>query len=402
MTPDVTAKPRVLMVVENLPVPFDRRVWLEATTLSSAGYHVSVICPKGKGHDATYEVIDGVHVYRHDLPTEGRGLWGYFREYTAALFWEFRLAARVWREQGFDIIHICNPPDLLFLLAGWYKLRRSVKVVFDHHDASPELYVEKFRRQGIAHRVLLTLERLTMRTADVVISTNESYRRIALERGGKSSSEVFVVRSAPALDRFRRLPLNLAHKFGHEYLVGYVGIMAEQDGVDYFLRAAHDLVHSLGMKDVGFLLIGGGTSIANLRALASELGLDDHVRFAGFQTGDPLLEMLSAMDVAVAPDPISPYNDICTMNKVLEYMALGIPIVQFDLREGRESAGDAALYVPENDHRLLAREIARLLSDAGLRERMGRVGRERMEHQLAWEHQAPRLLEAYDSLASRA
>jgi len=399
MTRTSEPMPRVLMVVENLPVPFDRRVWLEATTLRSNGYHVSVICPKGKGHDAEYEVLDGVHIYRHDLPLEGRGLLGYVREYATALYWEFRLAGRVWREQGFDVIHICNPPDVLFLLAGWYKLTRSVRVVFDHHDANPELFIEKFGRRGPLYAVLRALERWTMRTADIVISTNESYRRIALERGGKSEAEVFVVRSAPAIERFRRLPLNEEHRFGHRYLVGYVGIMAEQDGVEYLVRAAHEIVRVQGREDVGFLLIGGGTSAPRLQALASELGLDGHVRFAGYKSGEELLELLSAVDVAVAPDPISPYNDICTMNKVLEYMALGIPVVQFELKEGRESAGDAAVYVPENDHRLMAAAILRLLEDDEARARMGRAGRERMECQLAWEHQAPRLLEAYGALA---
>ena len=394
-------KGRVLIVVENLPVPFDRRVWLEATTLRAAGYEVSVICPKGKGHVAEYEQLDGVSIYRHDLPEEGSGALGYLREYTAALYWQFRLARRVWRERGFDVVHICNPPDVMFLLAGWYKFTRGVRVIFDHHDVNPELYVEKFGRKDFFYRALVLLEKLTMRTADVVISTNESYRRIAVERGRKRPEEVFVVRSAPPLERFRRLPLNEEHKFGHRYLVGYVGIMAEQDGVDYLVRAAHEVARVRGRDDIGFLLVGGGTSLPKLQALAEELGVAEHVRFAGFRTGDELLEMLSAVDVAVAPDPISPYNDVCTMNKVLEYMALGIPIVQFDLREGRASAGEAAVYVPKNDHKLLADQVLRLLDDPEARSRMGAVGMDRMRTRLSWELQAPRLLEAYAAVLAR-
>lgn len=391
----------MLIIVENLPVPFDRRVWHEATTLRRAGYEVSVICPMGKGYDRPYEVIEDVHVYRHPMPAEARGVLGYLREYAAALFWEFRLSRRVRRERGFDIVHICNPPDLLFLVAGWHKVVGRAKVVFDHHDVNPELYEEKFGRRGVFYHLLLVCEYLTMRTADVVISTNESYRRVALTRGRKRSEDVFVVRSAPDVQRFRRVAPDPDLRRGRTYLVGYLGVMAEQDGVDTLLHVAREIVYEVGRTDVGFLLVGGGPSLEALVALRDRLGLQDYVEFAGFQTGEELLRRLSTFDVGVAPDPNTTYNRMCTMNKTIEYMALGLPVVQFDLTEGRASAGDASLYVEQDDPKSMADAILRLLDDAELRQALGQRGRERVETRLAWHHQAPHLLAAYERVLSR-
>ena len=385
----------VLIVVENLPVPFDRRVWMEATTLRRAGYQVSVICPKGKGFEQEKEVIDGIHIYRHPLPDEESSAFGYVREYAAAIRWEFRLAQRVWEERGFDIIHICNPPDLLFLVAAWFKWRYGTKVVFDHHDLAPELYRAKFGRRGAFYWALRATEWLTYRTADVVIATNESHKRIALTRGGKKRSEIFIVQSGPDLSRFVTLPEQAYRYRKRQYVVGYVGVMGEQEGVDTLLKAAHHLVHGMGRRDVHFMLIGGGPVLRQLIDLASELDISEYVEFAGWCFGQELIDRLGACDVCVSPDPKTEYTDCCTMNKVLEYMALGKPIVQFDLVEARRSAGDAALYARPGDHVDFARKIHELLSDPERAGKMGAIGRERIEDVFEWRHQVPHLLAAY-------
>lgn len=386
----------VLIIVENLPVPFDRRVWYEATCLASAGYEVSVICPLGKGYTAMYEVIDGVHIYRHPLPEAAQGSLGYFREYMTALYWEFRLSFRVWRERPFGVVQICNPPDVLFLVAMVHKLLQGVAVIFDHHDVTPELFEEKFKRRGLFYHLLRLSERLTMRTATVVISTNDSYRRVAMQRGGKSPDDVFIVRSSPDVAKFYRLQADPGLRRDWQTVVGYVGVMAEQDGVDTVIRVAEELVHVRGRRDIGFLLIGGGTEFDSLVSLRDELSLSSHVVFAGFQTGEDLLRHLSSCDIGMSPDPISTYNNLCTMNKTLEYMTLGLPVIQFDLTEGRASAADAALYVAQNDVAKMADAVALLADDPALRESLGAKGRRRIETELSWEHQAPSLLAAYD------
>jgi len=387
---------RVLIIVENLPVPFDRRVWMEGTTLQKAGYQVSVISPTGNGFEKTYEVIEDIHIYRHSLPPEESSVKGYLREYSWALSGEFRLAQRVWRERGFDIIHICNPPDLLFLVAGWFKLFRGVRVIFDHHDLSPEMYQAKYQRRDIFYHGLSWAERLTYATANLVISTNESHREVALTRGHKKPHQVFVVRSAPDLARFRRMPPNPEYRRGRNFLVGYMGVMGEPEGIDYLLRMVRYLVREKNRQDIHFMLIGGGPAAEKLKALSKELEVTEFVEFTGFKKGEELLERLSSCDVCVEPSPTSAYNENCTMNKILEYMAMGKPVVQFDLREGRRSAQGASLYAKPNDEVEFAENILKLLDSPELREKIGAEGRRRMEDKLEWRHQAPKLLEAYE------
>lgn len=393
---------RVLIVVENLPVPFDRRVWMEATTLHKAGYQVSTISPKGNGFEKDYELIEGIHVYRHPLPPEESSVIGYLREYGWAISWQFRLAKRVWREQGFDIIHICNPPDLLFLVAGWFKLFLGIKVIFDHHDLSPEMYIAKYQRRDIFYYGLHWAERLTYATADLVISTNESHREIALTRGGKNSDQVFIVRSGPDLSRFHIMPTNQNYRRGRKYLVGYMGVMGEPEGIDYLLRIVHYLVYQKNCQNIHFMLIGSGPAADKLKVLSEELKITEFVEFTGFKTGEALLERLSSCDLCVEPSPTSAYNEHCTMNKILEYMALGKPIVQFDLREGRRSAQGASFYAKPNDEVEFAHKIIELLDSPKLREEMGREGRRRMEEMLEWRHQAPKLLDAYAVISAHS
>ena len=393
-------KRRVLILVENLPSPFDRRVWQEATTLRDAGYEVSIICPTGKGCERKFEVLEGIHIWRYALPFEGSGALGYVLEYGVALSFTFLLSLRVLATRGFDVIHACNPPDLLFLVGGFYKLFGK-RFVFDHHDANPELYEAKFGRKGFLWKAMLWLEKLTFRTADVSIATNESYRRIALERGAMAPERVFVVRSGPSLERMKILPPDERLKHGRKHLVGYVGVMGRQEGIDYLLRAAAHIVRDLGRTDVHFGLVGGGTSLEELRGLALRLGIADYVTFTGRVPDAEMLAMLNTADVCVNPDVANEMNDISTMNKVMEYMALGKPMVQFDLAEGRFSAREASLYAHRNNALDLASKIIFLLENPEKRRAMGEFGRRRVLEELEWRHEAPKLLAAYEALRAR-
>jgi glycosyltransferase involved in cell wall biosynthesis len=388
---------RVLIIVENLPCPFDRRVWQEARTLAAAGYVVSIICPKGKGYEKGFEEIDGIAIYRHPMPFEGNGALGYLAEYSWALLAEFALSLRVLMERGFDAIHACNPPDTLFLIGGFYKIFGK-KFLFDHHDINPELYEAKFQRRDLFYRLMLWLERTTFKTADVCVATNESYRRIAIERGERSPDKVFVVRSGPDLRRLRLLPPTLALKKGRRYLVGYVGVMGRQEGIDGLLASVQHIVRDMQRHDIQFGLVGGGTELPALRQRAEELGVAEYVTFTDRVPDDELLAMLNTADVCVNPDVANEMNDKSTMNKIMEYMALGKPIVQFDLTEGRVSAQDASVYAKRNDPIDMARQLVALLDNADLRARMGAAGLERVKTELAWEHEVPRLLAAYDEL----
>jgi glycosyltransferase involved in cell wall biosynthesis len=387
------------MLVENLPSPFDRRVWQEATTLRDAGYVVSIICPTGKGYEKKRETIEGIAIWRYRLPVEARGAAGYAIEYSAALVQTFLLCWRVLLTRGFDVIHACNPPDLFFLIGRLFKLLGK-KFVFDHHDLGPELYEAKFGRRDFFYRLMLRLERWSFRAADISIATNESYRRIAMARGGMAPDRVLVVRSGPSLERMTIRPPDERLKRGRRHLVGYVGVMGKQEGIDLLLHAVRHLVFSMGRTDIHFGLVGGGTSLAAMQALAAELGVADFVTFTGRVPDDEMLAMLNTADVCVNPDAANEMNDKSTMNKIMEYMALAKPIVQFDLAEGRHSALAASLYAKPNDSADLAARIVELIDDPQRRADMGRYGRLRVENELEWRHEAPKLLSAYDSLWS--
>ena len=391
-------KRSTLILVENLPSPFDRRVWQEATTLLDNGYDVSIICPTGKGYEKHYEVINGIHIYRYDLPMEAEGAKGYAVEYSAALFHTFRLAWKVYMTRGFDVVHACNPPDLLFLIGGFFKLFFGKKFLFDHHDINPELYEAKFGRRDFFWKLMVWLERMTFRTADVSIATNESYKKIAVERAGMASEKVYVVRSGPKLDRLRIIPPKNELKKGRTYLVGYVGVMGKQEGIDLLLQAASHIVHKLGRSDVHFGLVGGGTSLDEMKQLAKELNIAEYVTFTGRVPDQDMLEMLNTADVCVNPDVDNEMNDKSTMNKIMEYMALGKPIVQFELTEGRYSARDASLYAEGNNIVDLADKIVALLGDELLRKKMGDYGRNRVTNELEWKYEVPKLLAAYETL----
>ncbi|WP_282795009.1 glycosyltransferase family 4 protein [Streptomyces sp. CC224B] len=384
---------RALILVENLSVPFDRRVWQECTTLRDAGWEVHVICPRGAKRDTEAEAeIDGVRIHRYPLRAATGGPAGYLREYGAALWHTYRLARRV---GPVHVVHACNPPDLLFLPARWLT-RRGARFVFDQHDLVPELYLSRFDRgEDLLYRAVCALERLTYRAADVVLATNESYRDVAVRRGGKSPEDVFVVRSAPATDRFQPVPPEPELKQGKPHLLCYLGVMGPQDGVDYALRALAALRDELGRTDWHAVFVGSGDAFDAMVELSRRLGLGDQVRFTGRVPDADLVRHLSTADVCLSPDPRNPLNDVSTMNKVLEYMAMGKPIVSFDLLEARVSAGDAAVYAPANDEAAFAGLIAQLLDDPERRARMGRIGQERITGPLAWRNSQASLLAAY-------
>ncbi|MGM9605803.1 MAG: glycosyltransferase family 4 protein [Faecousia sp.] len=387
---------KVLIIVENLPVPFDTRVWQEATTLAANGYTVSVICPKGKGYAEAEEFLDGVHIFRHDLPTEGNGALGYLREYTAALKEEIRLAKKIYKEIGFDVIHGCNPPDNIFLVAGKFR-KYGVKYVFDHHDICPELFEAKFgHASGPLYSSQIWLERQTYRHCDFAFVTNESYRRIAIERGKMDPDKVIVLRSGPKLERMRILPPVESIKRGYRYMVGYLGVIGQQEGVEYLLEAAKYIKDH--ENNVFWGIVGGGPHLEALRQQAHRMGLDDCVEFTGRAPDQQMLEYLNTADVCVNSDKFNSMNDKSTMNKILEYMALAKPIVQFDLTEGRYSAQDASLYAKNNDAVDLAQKIMELLKDPDRRRIMGEYGRNRVVNELSWDHTSKALLEGYEKL----
>jgi glycosyltransferase involved in cell wall biosynthesis len=396
------AKNRVLIIVENQAVPFDRRVWREACSLRENGYEVTVLCPRRKGSSKGHEVLEGIRIYRHPSPAEGRTPGGYLWEYSCALFWEFWYTSWIYLRHGFDVIQGCNPPDDIFLVALPFKLL-GVKYIFDHHDANPELYVSKYGKRGELFRILVALEKLTYRFSDVVMATNKSYKDLAVSRGGVASENVFVVRNGPNVETFKPVPSNPARKNGKNYLIGYVGNMSIQDGLDILLDIAQHLKKS-GRRDVLFTCVGGGTELNTLRKMVEDKDLVDVVHFTGRVSDEELLEILSTADVCVNPDRPSEMNDISTMIKIMEYMALGKPIVQFDSKEGRFSAQEASLYASKDEGVAdFAAKIMWLLDRPEERKRMGEFGRKRIERELAWEHSVGNLLAAYNrSFSKRA
>ncbi|MBL1074069.1 glycosyltransferase family 4 protein [Nocardia sp. 2] len=386
----------ILILVENLSVPFDRRVWQESRALMDAGYRVTVICPQGAKQDREPEVtLEGVRILRYPLRAATGGPAGYLREYSLALWHTLRLALRVRREGPVHVVHACNPPDLLFLIALVLRIG-GARFVFDHHDLVPELFESRFAGgPSLLHRVSILLERMTFFVADAVISTNESYRRVAIERGRMDPDRVSVVRSAPDLSRFVPRDPDPALRRGKTYLAAYLGVMGPQDGVDYALRAIAHYRDVLGRDDTHFLFMGAGDAFDDMVALAGSLGIDDIVEFTGRVPDEFVQTGLSTADICLSPDPRNPLNDVSTMNKVVEYMAMSRPLVSFDLVEARVSAGDAAVYVPANDEHAFAAAIAELLDDPIRRKHMGELGRDRVERELSWDTSRENLLSFY-------
>ena len=382
----------ILIIVENLPLPFDRRVWQEANTLKENGADVSIICPKMKGYNLSFESINGIDIYRHPLPQEANGVWGYLNEYMTALFWETFLSWKIYFKKRFNIVQGCNPPDLIFLVALPFKLF-GVKFIFDHHDINPELYIAKFQKKGLFYLLLRLAEKLTFATANYSIATNESYKEIAIRRGNMREDKVQVVRSGPKLDRLKVGPGDLKYKKGKKYLLGYVGVIGEQEGLDLLLES---MTHLLAKRnDVQLAIIGGGTELKKVQDLAATLNLNEHVDFYGRVPDETMVEILNTADVCVNPDRPTIMNDLSTMNKIMEYMALKKPIVQFNLKEGKYSAGKASLYAENTSTTDFAEKINWLLDNESERKKMGEFGYKRVISELSWDFESIKYLNLY-------
>lgn len=382
----------ILIIVENLPVPFDRRVWQEANTLHENGADVSIICPKMKNYTSSYEEIDGIKIYRHSLPLEARGTIGYFLEYGAALFWEFFLCWKIFLKKRFHVIHGCNPPDLIFLVAIWFKIF-GVKYVFDHHDINPELFNAKFKRKSFLYFLTIIFERLTFATANYSIATNKSYKKIAIKRGKMDKDKVQIVRSGPNLERLKLLPKDKQYLKGKTYLVGYVGVIGNQEGIDLLLESIEYIITI--RQDIQFAIIGGGSDLDRHIKSSKDLGLEKFVDFYGRVPDELMLSILNSTDVCVNPDKPNVMNNLSTMNKIMEYMALKKPIVQFDLKEGRYSAQDASLYAKCTNTKDFAEKIIHLLDNPDLRTRMSDFGYNRVIQELSWDHESKKLISIY-------
>ena len=392
---------RVLIIVQNLSVPFDRRVWLECQALVSAGHQVAVVCPKDDD-DPPYHVLDGVELYKYRSYAPGGSKLSYLTEYAYSLLATARLTLKARRSGRFDVLQACNPPDIFWPIALVLRAVDRTRFVFDHHDLCPELFESRFPDgPRLPYRALLAMERRTHRTADHVISTNDSYRDIAITRSGKSSTDVTVVRTGPDPQRLKRGPAYAELRRGRRYLAAYIGVMGPQDGVDIVVRAADIVVHQLGRDDIAFTVMGSGDCLAGLVTLRDELGLADHVEFTGRVPDEFVTRVLSTADVGLSPDPKNPLNDVSTMNKTMEYMAFELPVIAFDLRETRVSTGEAGVYVTPNDEHEYAKAIVQLMDDKDKRARLGRLGRERVEQQLAWSHQERAYLGVYRRLLGR-
>jgi glycosyltransferase involved in cell wall biosynthesis len=388
-------KKKILIIVENMSVPADIRVWQEATALQSAGYEVTVLCPRGKDSQRGHEVLQNVHIYRHPTPPEGNSLTGHLFEYACSLLWEFVYTLWIFLSRGFQVIQGCNPPDNIFLVALPFKLL-GVKYIFDHHDACPELYLSKYETPGFFYKVQVWLEKMTYRFSDVVMATNCSYRDLAVSRGGLASEDVFVVRNGPDLNLLNAVAPVSALKYGKQYLVGYVGNMSAQEGLDILLDVAVYL-KDMGRRDIHFTCVGGGPGLPLLRQMLKEKNLEDMFNFTGRVPFEDLLNVLSTADICVNPDKPCKMNDISTMIKIMEYMALAKPIVQFDLKEGKFSAQEAAVYADtKNQVPSFANKILWLIENPAERKRMGEFGRRRVEEQLGWNHSVPNLIAAYE------
>jgi glycosyltransferase involved in cell wall biosynthesis len=390
-------KKHVLIIVENSSAPGDPRVWKEAKSLVNNKYDVSIICPKKFCFKKTYEYKEGVFIYRHPVPKEQENIKGYLKEYVIALLWEWFLSFKLFIRKPFDVIHACNPPDNIFLIGFFYRIF-GVKFIFDHHDISPEQYWAKFGRKGFIFKVLLMIEKLTFKLTDISLATNNSYKEIAVRRGGINPEKIFIVRNGPELDKFKKVPAKESLKHGKRFLVGYVGVMAKQEGIDLLLEAIKYIVRDKGRKDIHFTCVGTGPALNYFKKLSEDMNLNNYVNFTGFIPDKELLEILSTSDVCVNPDTPNEFNDKSTMIKIMEYMALGKPIVQFDLKEGRFSAQESSLYAKNGSIEDFGEKILTVIDNDDLRTKMGNFGYRRVRKNLEWKYSIPNLLEAYNTL----
>ena len=396
----VSNRGHILFVVENNTVPFDRRVWAEARAAREFGYEVSVICPSDRTRDSGPNIIDGIRIYRHPRPIEGLNKWTTILEYLNAFFWESLLSIRIFLHRPFSVIHSANPPDHVFLIASVFKIA-GVKFIFDHHDLTPETYITKYGTEGIIHKILLWMERRTFRASDLVISTNESYKMVAIERGGKSDNDVIIVRNGPDLSTIPTMVPSPELLTGFRHLVAYVGIIGKQEGIENLLKAAHHIVQKKQRRDIKFAVVGTGPYLKSLIRKAKTMGLKQYVQFFGYVPDGLLYKILTTADIGINPEFRNDFTDKSTMIKIMEYMCFGKPIVQFYTAESTYTAGNAAINIKNNDAIEFADEILALLDDPSRRERMGKIGRERIENLWSWQIQKRKLRMAYDRIIPR-
>lgn len=395
----ISCKKHILFIVENSLVPLDTRVWSEALAAKEWGYEVTVLCPKAMGCNKGFEILDGINIYRHPW-FAGETKASYVIEYITALVWEIFFCIRIYLAKPFHIIHGANPPDHLFLVAGLFKLF-GVKYIFDHHDLAPESYVAKFKRKGILYKLLLLMEKMNFKTSDAVVSTNNSYKTVAMKRGGKNSRNIFVVRNGPRLDTIFFPPKNPKWKDGFDYLVAYVGIIGTQDQIDVLLRIIDCLVTERKVMNIKFIIIGSGSNLENIVQMAKKMKLEHYIEFTGYiPYGRLLFEILVTADVCVNPEFSNDFTDKSTMIKIMEYMTFGKPIIQFENTEGRVSAGNASIYVKDNTVQAFADHLIDLIQDSGKRKKMGKVGEQRIRDFLQWDLQKIELKKAYRFLFS--
>jgi glycosyltransferase involved in cell wall biosynthesis len=391
---------RVLIIVQNLSVPFDRRVWLECQSLIEAGFRVAVVCPKGPG-DPSYARLAGVELYKYRPYAPGGSRFSFVLEYLYSFFTTLALSLKASRRGRFAVVQTCNPPDIFWPIGLLFRMIHGAFFVFDHHDLCPELYESRFPNGNRAiYRALRLMERCTAKSADHVISTNDSYREVVVRRDGVDPAHVTVVRTGPDSAKLIRTTPDPALRDGRPHLVAYIGVMGPQDGVDLVLEVADVVVHQLDRHDISFTLIGSGDCFNDLVAQRDRLDLGDFVKFTGRLPDSDVAAILSTAHLGISPDPKNPLNDLSTMNKTMEYMAFGLPVVAFDLRETRVSAADAGVYATPNDVGELARLLVELVDDEPRRKSMGIAGRARIEQQLAWGHQAPHYVGVYEQLAA--
>jgi len=394
---ELTGK-KIVIIVENLPLPFDRRVWQEAMVLFKLGAKVFIICPTGKNYEKKYEVIDGIKIYRHNLLVEASGALGYFFEYISSLFHQRRLLKKIWDEQnGFDVIQACNPPDLIYLVVKKYK-KRDVKFVFDHHDINPELYIAKFGKKDIFYKLLLYFEKKTFEHSDISIATNESYADIAHKRGLMLKQDIFIVRSGPDLNRLKKYPCIEELKKNKKITLGYVGVIGQQEGIDHLLDTLKILIDKFKFNDFHCYICGDGPALNPMKKYTLSLDIGDYITFTGRIPDNELLDILNTSDICINPDIWNEMNDKSTMNKIMEYMALAKPIVQYKLKEGEVSAGRASLYVENNNKNDFAKKLYQLINDEKLRLEMGEFGYKRVTEELHWGIESEKYVLAYNFL----
>lgn len=389
-----------VIIVENLPVPLDRHVWQQALTLKDAGWNVTVICPATPLWPNRRERLEGIDIYRHRLPVEGNSLPGHIAEYAAAFFQEAALLIKIAMTKGIDVIHVCNPPDFLFLLALPFKLR-GVRLIFDHHDLAPELY-ESIKGRGPIYWILLLLERMSFKAANVVLSSNQAFKDLAIERGRVEEQRAFIVHTVPALNHIWRTEPDQTARAGASLVIGYLGIIGRQDGIDDLLYATRKILDAPDPPpSLRLVIIGDGPALPAIRKLTTSLSLDDVVVFRGYLTGENLAAQMSDFDIGVIPDPKTVFNDLLTMNKVFEYSALGLPIVSYRLKGTVSMLGNAAVYAPTHDHNGLAIALSTLINEPDLRKHYANAAMNLAEHKFRWENEASSLLQAYASLPER-